>query len=75
MLALTPAALKKRRYRRRLRDGLIVLPIEVIETKLAEALIASERLSEDDTASRDALKRAAETFVREWCNRWRQHKP
>jgi hypothetical protein len=75
MLARTPAAIKKRKYRRRLRDGLIVLPIEVSETELAEALIASERLSEDDTASRDALTRATETVVREWCDRWRQRKP
>jgi hypothetical protein len=29
MLARTPAALKKRRYRRRLRDGICVLKVEV----------------------------------------------
>jgi hypothetical protein len=75
VLARTPAALKKRRYRHRLRDGLIVLSIEVCECELAEALITSERLSERQSASRDELKHAVENVVREWCERWRQRKP
>jgi len=74
MLARTPAALKKRRYRKRLRDGVIVLPIEVPEAELAEAMIASERLTEAETTRRDALTHAAEDVLREWCARWR-HKP
>ena len=71
MLARTPAALKKRRYRRRLRDGRIVLRIEACEFELAEAMIAAERLTEAESTQRDALNRAAEGVLREWCERWR----
>jgi hypothetical protein len=74
MLARTPAALKKRRYRRRLRDGKIVLRLEVNECELAHALIASERLTERQTASRSELESATGDVLREWCARWRRHK-
>jgi len=47
MLACTPAPLKKQRYRKRQRDGIIVLHLEVHEHEFAEALLLSERLSED----------------------------
>ena len=75
MLARTPEALKKQRYRRRLRDGLIVLPIEVRECELAEAMLRSERLTERQAASRDELKRATEDVVREWWQRWLGQEP
>ena len=71
MLARSPAATKKRNYRRRLRDGRIVVKIEVTECELAEALIASERLSPAETTRRDALTRAVEAVLAEWCQRWR----
>jgi len=72
MLAKTPAAEKKRRYRKRLRDGKIVLHVEVDECELAQAMIASERLTEAESTQRDALNRAAEGVLREWCERWRK---
>jgi hypothetical protein len=72
MLARSPAALKKRRYRRRLRDGRIVLNLEVSECELAEAMLASERLTEAEALHRDKLTRAAEKVLREWCERWRK---
>jgi hypothetical protein len=72
MLARTPAALKKRRYRRRLRDGKIVLKLEVDECELAEALIAAERLTEAESTQRDALTRATESMLRDWCDLWRR---
>src|SRR5262245_64758299 len=71
MLARTPAAAKKRAYRRRLRAGRIVLKLEVSEADLAEAMIAAERLTEAETTRRDALNRAAEGVLTEWCERWR----
>jgi hypothetical protein len=71
MLARSPQALKKRRYRRRLRDGRIVLKLEVSECELAEALIAAERLPAEST-SRDALTRATESMLRDWCDLWRR---
>src|SRR5262249_33613525 len=53
MLARTPAALKKRRYRRRRRDGVCVLYVEVKEAEFAEALLTAGYLTE-----RQALRRA-----------------
>jgi hypothetical protein len=72
MLARTPAAMKKRAYRRRLRDGLIMLKLEVDECELAAALIASERLTPAESARRDVLTHAVEGVLREWCHRWRR---
>jgi hypothetical protein len=74
MLARTPAALKKRRYRRRLRDGRCVLSPEVVEHDFAEALLLSGRLSEYEALRRDQLTRAAEAILCEFTARWRTHK-
>jgi len=70
MLARTPAALKKRRYRRRLRDGVCVLHPEVDEAGFAEALQLSGRLSENETLDRDQLTHAAARILREFTERW-----
>jgi len=70
MLARTPAALKKRRYRRRLRDGICVLHPEVYEAGFAEALQLSGRLSENKTLDRDQLTHAAARILREFTERW-----
>jgi hypothetical protein len=67
---LSVSALKKRAYRRRLRDGVIVLQIEITECDLAEAMIASERLSEVDTLDRGKLAAAVSAVLREWAARW-----
>jgi len=75
MLARTPSAVKKRRYRRRLRDGLVVLQLEVHEHDLAEALLAAGRLDAAAAEARGALERAAEEVLAEWCARWLQRKP
>jgi hypothetical protein len=75
MLARTPAALKKRRYRRRLRNGVIVLKIEAREAELAEAMLAAGRLDSAAAEARSALERAAEDILAEWCARWLQRKP
>ena len=54
MLARTPASTKKKRtYRRRQRDGAIVLGCEVREHEFAEALLASRRLDERQALHRD----------------------
>jgi len=70
MLARTPAALKKRRYRQRLRDGVCVLHPEVYEAEFAEALQLSGRLSERETLDRGQLTHAAERVLREFTDRW-----
>jgi hypothetical protein len=71
MLARTPGALKKRKYRQRQRDGVILLRIEAKEADLVEALIASERLNDVQSLDRAELERAAGDVLREWCQRWR----
>ena len=74
MLARSPStsALKKRRYRRRQRDGVIVLQIEISECELAEAMILSSRLSSADTLDRGKLTHAAAAVLTEWAARWRR---
>lgn len=71
MLARTPSAAKKRRWRARQRNGVVVLPIEVNEHDVAAAMIESGRLDERQALDRAELKRAAEILVREWAQRWR----
>ena len=70
MLVRTPAALKKRRYRRRLRDGVCVLSIEVKEAEFAEALLLAERLTDRQALRRDQLTHAAESVITEFAERW-----
>ena len=78
MLAFTDSALarspsatrKKRAYRRRQRDGAIVIGCEVNEHDFAEALLASRRLDERQALCRDHLARAAEEILREFTRRW-----
>ena len=74
MLARTPSALKKRRYRKRLRDGRCVLHPEIIEHDFAEALLISGRLTDSESLRRDQLTRAAEAILSEFTARWRTHK-
>ena len=66
MLARTLAALKKRRYRRRLGDGVTVLNPEVYEHAFAEALLISGRLTDRQALRRDQLARAAESILAEF---------
>jgi type 1 fimbriae regulatory protein FimB/type 1 fimbriae regulatory protein FimE len=58
MLARTPAALKKRHYRRRRRDG------------NAEALLISGRLTDSQSLRREQLTHQAESILREFTERW-----
>jgi hypothetical protein len=74
MLARTPAARKKRAYRRRLRHGRIVLRLEVREAELAEAMLAAGRVDAAGALCRHQLERAAEAVLSEWSDRWRHHK-
>ena len=71
MLARTPAALKKRRYRRRLRDGICVLRVEIKEAEFAEALMLAGRLTDRAALHREQLTRAAESVLAEFAARWR----
>jgi hypothetical protein len=70
MLARNPSAAAKRRYRRRLRAGRIVLRIEVAECELAEALIRAERLTTDESADRAVLTREAMSIIEDFIGRF-----
>jgi hypothetical protein len=59
----TSAALKKRRYRRRLREGVIVLKLEIREAELVEALLLSGRLRNAAAEARSALEHATQDVV------------
>jgi hypothetical protein len=74
MLARTPASVRKKRaYRRRQRDGAIVIRCEICEHDFAQALLTSRRLDERQALRRDELARAAEQILHEWCQRWLDH--
>ena len=75
MLARTPAALKKRRYRRRRRDGVCVLYIEVKEAEFAEALLTAGYLTERQALRRDQLTREAKDILEQFTDRWRHQHP
>jgi hypothetical protein len=72
MLARTPAALKKRRYRKRLRDGRIVLNLEVGECELIGALIRARRLTPAAHTDRAVLTREGESILADFIARFRE---
>jgi len=72
MLARSPAAQKKRKYRRRLRDGMIAPHVQFHEHGLAEALLKSQRLTEAEAMRRDKLVREAEAILAEFIERWQR---
>jgi hypothetical protein len=59
--AMSSHADRQRVYKRRRRDGLVVLPIAVSEYDLIDALITSGRLGEIDGRRRSREVRGAET--------------
>jgi hypothetical protein len=61
----------QREYRRRQRDGEIVLKVKVRELEVAAALISAGRLCASDTADRAAVEHQVAAIVREWAERWR----
>jgi hypothetical protein len=75
MLARTPSAMKKRRYRKRLRDGVCVLRVEIKEAEFAEALLLSKRLTDRAALRREQLSREAESILAEFAQRWRKMGP
>jgi hypothetical protein len=70
MLARTPAATIKRRYRQRLRAGIRVLRIPVHETRLIEALLRSRRLNESEALDPARVQHEVELILADWVQRW-----
>ena len=67
---MTTVALKQRRYRERQREPVrAVYRIEAEQDRLIEALIASDRLSENEAWRRDLVELAVSQLVDEWIRR------
>jgi hypothetical protein len=63
-------AVRARRYRDRRRAGRISLRIDVLETAVIEALIASGRLTEGEALRRASIERELAQVVADWAQRW-----
>lgn len=67
----SPAAARARRHRWRRRNGLVPRTLDVDENALAEALIASGRLSEAEALRPDLIERELSGVVADFICRWR----
>jgi hypothetical protein len=61
---------KRRAYRKRQRNGHIVLKVEVNECGLVEALIEAGRIPETAAGDRHTLELAVTELVEDWRRRW-----
>jgi hypothetical protein len=59
------AAARKRRWRKRIREGLVVIPIEVDEHAATEMLIERELLREEDLDDKRAVAVALGRLVKD----------
>lgn len=66
------AARRQRAYRRRQRDGQIVIEIAVREHDLAQALSAAGWLSEKQCLDRREVAHAIEIMLADWASAWRK---
>lgn len=65
------AAVRQRRARARRKAGLVPISLEIEENAIAEALIASGRLTEAESARRELVGRELAAVVADWAARWR----
>jgi hypothetical protein len=66
---MSSAAARQQRYRARVRDGRVVLTVEVDEVALSEALVATGFISPEYADDRQALETALEYVVHLWVTR------
>jgi hypothetical protein len=64
------AAARKRAYKARQKIGQAVFRVTADEDRLAEALIASGRISEDAAVDRAKIEAALSQVVADWVERW-----
>lgn len=64
------AAERQRRKRERERAGLACYRIEAVEDRLAKALIASTRLTHEETLRRQLVERELTSLVEDFIERW-----
>jgi hypothetical protein len=63
-------AVRRRRYRARLKRDVIVLKVEVPRVSYTEALIASGRVSEPEALLREKIEEATTLLLTHWAERW-----
>jgi hypothetical protein len=71
MLARSPSADRKRRYRARQRRGRVVVGVEVDRDAVLLALLASGRLGEAEALQPDQVAAALGDVIEQWARRWR----
>jgi hypothetical protein len=64
------SALRQRKCRARRRQGTVVLHVEAHEFRLIDALLASGRLSEDESQRRGLVEKAAARLLEDFAQRW-----
>jgi hypothetical protein len=69
-MAMSSDAAHQKKARERRKNGLVCFRVEAVENDLAEALIRSGRLSEDEAARQRRVERELGTVLREWAARW-----
>jgi hypothetical protein len=67
---VSSATARKRKQRRREREGLMPLAIEVHEERFLRALLVSKRMSHEEALRRDLVARAAGAILDEFALRW-----
>jgi hypothetical protein len=67
----SPAATRARRSRWRRRNGLVPRTIDLDEHGLAEALILSGRLSEQEALQPELVEREMSALIADFISRWR----
>jgi hypothetical protein len=71
--SLNPNAVRSRRKRARRKQGMASFRIEAHEHRLAEALILSTRLSEDEALQRPLIERELGFLIDDWIEKWMRH--
>jgi hypothetical protein len=72
MASRSPAALRQHRCRARRRRGVAVLRIEVDEFRLVDALLASNRISENESRRRSLVEKATGRLLEDVISRWKK---
>lgn len=69
--AKVTATEKQRRYRARVKRGVVVLRIEV-EPAVVETLLRAGRVTDCESEDRDRLGREIKSLLCDWASRWRK---
>jgi hypothetical protein len=70
--SITPAAVRRRRYRARLRAGKRVLTIEADDYELIRTLIEAGYVTAAQSIDRRAIETATARVLADWVRHWRE---